>query len=297
MPFPATRLHYDLRIRLSELSSPAERYRLQLAAGNLNICPPQFQKVRKRHSCCFKIDKPSPIGVFGYRRLDETHSEGEWWYLRDSDNTLTECTGELSLVRFGLKDLDSDDMNRVILSPTSFSLHDCDVSIEFLQKLSKMTTPFKSLGYQRRALGIADTLKLFPHLEALKIYKCPSTPWLADLASAPDNNLKELEIEGSLKELVTFTVDEVKAYFKTLRKEFHIYLLFTNGQRNPDYFDDPPHDETWKENDKKLKQELHDKLKEVHYREVQPPTPHITVASLGEYKRSFFLLSRKRGHT
>uniref|UniRef100_A0A7E4WDV5 Methyltransf_21 domain-containing protein n=1 Tax=Panagrellus redivivus TaxID=6233 RepID=A0A7E4WDV5_PANRE len=96
MPFPVTKLPYGFRARLSELSFPAERYKLQLAAGNFDICPPKFQKVNRYKLAGLK-DTFSNGEVEAQGILDH-HVEFTRFDL--GGNTVTECYDEIELVYF-----------------------------------------------------------------------------------------------------------------------------------------------------------------------------------------------------
>uniref|UniRef100_A0A7E5A1Z7 NPL domain-containing protein n=1 Tax=Panagrellus redivivus TaxID=6233 RepID=A0A7E5A1Z7_PANRE len=265
MPFPVTKLPYDLRARLSELSFPAERYNLQIAAGNIPICPPKFQKAENSDSTTFLGDfETGEITAM----VDSDYEGGIYWLDLDND-IVTVCTDSVSFEHFALAALESDALKTMVLSAHVVYLHDCYISLEFLAK------QFSMFHLQPKEIYIDQSVEHQRHTQTVQ-------------TSSRDNIIQycypvavKLLLEGPFKAIVTFTVDDLIEYFQTLDGDFMVHLTISNVSfydSDDDFDDDASNDDTAKENTEKLMLELSQKLKFYDSKET-PTVPHIIIPS------------------
>uniref|UniRef100_A0A7E4ZQM5 FBA_2 domain-containing protein n=1 Tax=Panagrellus redivivus TaxID=6233 RepID=A0A7E4ZQM5_PANRE len=230
MPYPLSKLPYGLRCRLTELTTPVERYNLQIAAGNLSICPLKLQHIQKS---CYNPTFSSENGMIVL--LDDTTT------ITFVEDTLIMCENTISMTGLSLEDLTSKVFGHILFRNAVLMLNDCEFSKTFFFTLRSIFSDWCAIDFYSNTnniLNFNDVLTFFPNLWSISTHCRINNTWINDIVQLGIRSLSDLTLffNHPLAKFEKFWAQDLLSLLKAQRSGFSLSIEVTDDTKEFERF-------------------------------------------------------------
>uniref|UniRef100_A0A7E4W7Z5 FBD domain-containing protein n=1 Tax=Panagrellus redivivus TaxID=6233 RepID=A0A7E4W7Z5_PANRE len=218
-------LHYGLLCRLGTLSTPVEKYHLQVAGGNFKICPPSFEPCKVFRGCHISSEHMSRELILE----DFDQADRRFLPVVVAGINLYELTHRLTLNNLDAEQLSSNVFQHLLITASRLDLNDCDMTDEFLQALAKLCSqPVKEIIVGEPNCddcNFKSFFHAFPTVEDISFaYVDFPDNWLDEIMEVQQTKLSALYVKGSDENIGKFDADELLLFLEAQKDNFTLTM-------------------------------------------------------------------------